>query len=149
MNIYLAGDNGKKRIISELIRGGYNALMHIYLAGGVTGNLNKFWKDLSLEKGLTVDKIREKMNIYLVNASTTARKDRVGAVAENIRNLLNTTDDNLMKLYMAGTEPRKNYLFEFLRGYGESCTAFSYKYIGKLLLSTKEYRIYEPRTSFR
>jgi len=86
--------------------------MHIYLAGGVTGNLNKFWKDLSLEKGLTVDKIREKMNIYLVNASTTARKDRVGAVAENIRNLLNTTDDNLMKLYMAGTEPRKNYLFD-------------------------------------
>lgn len=53
--------------------GGGNGLMHIYLAGGITGNLNKFWKGLAVGE-ITEDKIKENM-----------------------------------KLYLAGTEPRKNY----------------------------------------
>ena len=45
MRIYLAGANGKMRIISAL-RGGYKD-MRIYLAGGVTGNLNPAWKRMA------------------------------------------------------------------------------------------------------
>ena len=56
MEIYLAGGNGKSRILTEISGGGTN--MEIYLAGGISENLFPLWKKV-------VNGGRQIMNIYL------------------------------------------------------------------------------------
>ena len=49
MLVYLAGENGKWRLLQQLNRGG--GKMDIYFAGGITGNLFPVWKKIALGGG--------------------------------------------------------------------------------------------------
>lgn len=77
MNIYLAETSSRPYLYASLfggrqwktgiypkrtLNGGGGGQMDIYLAGGVTGNLNPLWKEIAIGGG--------KMNLYLAGNHT-------------------------------------------------------------------------------